>query len=138
LGQPQLGQPQLGQPQSGQPLIGSVHLSQPSQVQTKSVIRPCLVCCFLLRLFWFKGVFGKHPLDLFWVVFISRKIKVFFAKHGLKKNTKKIKKSLFACCIWPNLSKNTKIIFSPQKYMLCVCICIHFGYNNQFIKFVRT
>jgi len=43
---------------------------------------------FLLSFLWFKGVFGKHPLGLFLVVFISRKI-FFFANMAFEK-TKKI------------------------------------------------
>ena len=72
---------------------------------------------FLSSFLWFKGVFGKHPLGLFLVVFISRKI-VFFGQHGFRKNKKniinnnKIKKCLFAYYIRPILSKiKKKIIF---------------------------
>jgi hypothetical protein len=50
--------------------------------------------------FWFKGMFDKHPSNLFWiVVFIRKKIK---PKNNIKNN-----KKIFFSCIWP---KNPKVI----------------------------
>jgi hypothetical protein len=66
-------------------------------------------------------VFGKHPLDLFWVVFISRKIKVFFAKHGLKKIQKKIKK-VFLHVVYGQISQKIKKLYFLPKNICYVCV----------------
>jgi hypothetical protein len=65
--------------------IGSTQSGQLSRVKTMSVFKPCLVCCYFCYDIWFKDVFGKYTLNLFWIVFISRNS---FFQMTSYKNTK--------------------------------------------------
>jgi hypothetical protein len=64
-------------------------------------------------------VFGKHPLGLFWIFFISRKIKFFFAKHGLKKIQKK---KVFLHVAYGQVSQKIQKSYFLPKNICDVCV----------------
>jgi len=66
-------------------LCFGLFLGQPSRVKTGPILRLCLV--WFWRVIWFKGVFDKHLLSLFCVIFTSKKKLFLLAKYGLTNNT---------------------------------------------------
>jgi hypothetical protein len=55
----------------------------------------------------------------------------------LQKNFENKKIFLFSC-IWPSLSKKSYHIFIRRKFQNKKGFSMHFGFNNQFIKVMRT
>jgi hypothetical protein len=110
--------------------VGSSYSSQPNQVKTRSIIRPCLVYnIFLLRFLWFQSVFCKHILAFFWIVLFQENLVILpnialqkYKQINKYKNGNSIYKKcfFFACYTRPSLSKIQKSCFGLFIYTCCV------------------